>query len=156
MEWKLSLPETSVWRWLALMPTQHFLTFVFHVHHLFFELLRVLGSNHCPDTHLLWVILGYISFSLSHDFSIWILRNLTRCCTGKQQAKLKWKDLILWWWFSNHRGKGFLCLFRCSVDSLCPLRHESPSYAGGSSHPLWVEVHILPSSRRRVLQGSSE
>lgn len=28
----------------------------------------------------------------------------------------------------------------------------SAFYAGGSSHPLWVEVHILPSSRRRVLQ----
>lgn len=54
------------------------------------------------------------------------------------------------------QGKGFPVCFFCSVDSLRPLRHESPSYVGGSSHPLWVEVHILPSSRRRVLPGSTE
>ena len=141
---------------VALLPTQHFLTFIFQVHHLFFELLRVLGSSLCPDTHSLWVILGYIYFSLCYDFSIWILRNLIRCCTGKQQAKLKWKDLILWWWFSNHRGKGFLCLFLLQcwqpvstetwVSFLCGRLFPSP--LGGGSHPT--------SSRRRVLQGSSE
>ena len=43
--------------------TQHFLTLVFQVHNLFFEPLGVLGSNHYPDTHLLWVILGYFFLS---------------------------------------------------------------------------------------------
>lgn len=110
-ERKLSLSETSVWRGLVLTLTLSlsWLQFSrFIISSLSFQeswvLITALTLSYCEWS---WAI----SFSLGHDFSIWILSNLIWCCTWKQQAKLKWKDLILWWWFSNHREKGFLYLF---------------------------------------------